>query len=102
MAEALCKDSTKRLDTSSISSVPEVTLQAYTRFHCCLGKALTEYGAEDWSVEEAEEHSAYLQDFWSRRQRYMRGDVDCDDQDRNDAFAYWYAAHEENCAAQYD
>jgi len=55
LAEALCKDSTKRLDTSSISSVPEVTLQAYTRFHCCLGKALTEYGAEDWSVEEAEE-----------------------------------------------
>ena len=54
LAEALCKDSTKRLDTSSIYAVPEVSLQAYTRFHCCLGKTLSERGA-DWSLEEAEE-----------------------------------------------
>ena len=53
LAEALCKDSTKRLDTSSISAIPEVSLQAYTRFHCCLGKALSEQGGE-WSVEDAE------------------------------------------------
>eukprot|EP01043_Picozoa_sp_COSAG02_P005658 COSAG02_NODE_155_length_33066_cov_32.167562_2_plen_889_part_00 len=54
LAEALCKDSPKRLGPSSTYTAPEVTLTAYTRYHCALGKALSEKGA-DWSREEAED-----------------------------------------------